>query len=168
MSKVEPFTHRGNLLYTFKEDTFDQNHDYLEKDIDGNIIGYYADYFKENNLPTIEEDDPEVLPQELEGNYAEITYAGSDPLIKINGSYKRISIAYYNSGELIKDQTPGDWSYLIDDTDASDLVKVLETDTPNTIKVKFLGDEGYTGKILTIKNTRDDIVAELQLQIIVL
>ena len=128
----------------------------------------WADYYKEYNLPVVDKDDPEILPQEIDGNYAEITYAGTEPLIKINGSYKRISIAYYNSNELLKDQTPGEWSYYIDDTEVSDLIKVLETDNPNTIKIKFLGDEEYVGKILTVKNIRDNIVANLELQIIVL
>ena len=165
VSKVEPFAHRGNILYTLKQDIFSSAHDYIEKDEDGNIIGYWADYWKEGNLPS---DTPTIPNPELNGDYAEIVYAGAEPHIKVNGLYKKITVAYYNSKELLKDQTPGDWSYFIDDTNASDLVKVLETENPNTIKIKFLGDESYIGNTLRIVNTRNSIVAELQLQIVAL
>lgn len=165
ISKVEPFAHRGNILYTMKQDVFNSHLDYIEKDEDGNIIGMWADMFKENNLPNAT---PTIPNPELNGNYAEITYAGSEPHIKVNGLYKKVTVAYYNSKELIKDQTPGNWSYFIGDTDATELVKVLDTDNPNTIKVKFLGDESYIGSTLRIINTRNDIVTELQLQIVAL
>lgn len=165
VSKVEPFANRGNILYTLKEDKFDQNHDVIERNDDGDIIGMWADLLVENNLPSNNPTD--INPQDY-GNYAEISYSGAEPHIKVNGSYKKVTITYYNSNELLNDQTPGDWSYLIDDTDASELVKILETENPNSIKVKFLGDEEYIGKVLTIKNTRDTIVATLQLQIVAL
>lgn len=165
VSKVEPFAHRGNILYTLKQDIYDAHHDYIERDEDGNIIGMWADYFKDNNLPS---DDPIVPDPELNDDYAEISYAGVEPHIKVNGSYKKITLTYFNSGEILKDQTPGDWSYWIDDTDATDLVKVLETESSNTIKIKFLGDEEYLGKTLIIKNKRNSIVAELQLYIVAL
>ena len=165
VSKVEPFAHRGNILFTLKQDVFDSHHDLIERDDDGNIIGMWADIFKEGNLPN---NNPIMPEPELNGNYAEISYAGAEPHIKVNGSYKKITLTYYNSKEVLKDQTPGEWSYFIDDTDASELIKVLETDSPNSLKVKFLGDESYVGKILVIKNTRDNIIAELQLQIVAL
>ena len=165
VSKVEPFAHRGNILFTLKQDVFDSHHDLIERDDDGNIIGMWADMFKEGNLPN---NNPIMPEPELNGNYAEISYAGAEPHIKVNGSYKKITLTYYNSKEVLKDQTPGEWSYFIDDTDASELIKVLETDNPNSLKVKFLGDESYVGKVLVIKNTRDNIIAELQLQIVAL
>lgn len=123
----------------------------------------WADYWKEPNLPS---DVPIAPVPTSTGNYAEITYAGSEPHIKVNGSYKKITLTYYDVDESDTDQTPGEWSYLMDDIDVSDLVKVLETESPNIIKVKFLGGEEFLGRVLTIKNIRDDIVAELQLQIV--
>lgn len=164
-SKVEPFAHRGNILYTLKQDVYDAHHDYVERDEDNNIVGMWADYFKETNLPA----DNLIMPEpELNGNYAEISYTGAEPHIKVNGSYKKLTLTYLNSGEILKDQTPGDWSYWIDDTEVTDLVKVLETENPNTIKIKFLGDEEYLDKFLTIKNVRNNIVAEIRLQIVAL
>ena len=165
VSKVEPFAHRGNILFTLKQDIYDSHHDFIEHDDDGNIIGMWADMYKENNLPT---NNPYMPEPELSGDYAEITYTGAEPHIKVNGSYKKVTLTYLNSNEVLKDQTPGEWSYFIDNTDASELVKILETDSPNSIKVKFLGDEEYIGKTLTIKNVRDNIIASLQLQIVAL
>ena len=165
VSKVEPFATRGNILYTFKEDVYDDHHDYIEYDDNGNLIGFWADYYNEYNLPS---DNPQIPDPSDYGNYAEITYAGAEPHIKVNGSYKKVTLTYYSTQSDTPDQTPGIWSYWIDDTDATELVKVLDTDNPNVLKIKFLGDETYIGKILTIKNTRDNIVAELQLQIVAL
>ena len=159
VTKVEPFAMRGNIMYTFKQDVYNEHYDYIERDVDGNVVGMWADYYNTSNLPSYEPEIPDP-------KHAEITYAGKDPYIKVGGSYKSVTITYYNVDELLNDQTPGDWSYWIDDTDVSDLLKVLETSSPNTIKIKFLGDEEYLGKVLIIKNKRNNITAELRLQIV--
>ena len=163
VTKVESLAHKGNILFTFAQDNFDEHHDYIERDDNGILLGMWADYWKEPNLPS----DTTITPTPTSsGNYAEITYAGSEPHIKVNGSYKKITLTYYDVDESDTDQTPGEWLYLMDGIDVSDLVKVLETDSPNSIKIKFLGGEEFLGRVLTIKNIRNDIVAELQLQIV--
>lgn len=159
VTKVESLAHKGNIMFTFAQDLFDQHHDYIERDEDDKLLGMWANYFNEDNLPS---DNPSSDSQDQD-NYAEITYAGTEPHIKVNGSYKKINITYYSTQSENPDQTPGDWSYWIDDTDVSDLIKVLETDSPNSIKIKFLGDEEFLGKTLLVRNTRDNIIAELQL-----
>lgn len=164
-SKVESLAHKGNIMFTFAQSVFDQHHDYIERDENGKLIGMWADYYKEDNLPVNNPNEPDPS---LSGNYATITYAGTEPHVKVNGGYKAVTITYYNVDESQIDQTPGDWSYWIGDTDATELVRVLETDSPNTIKIKFLGDENYLGEVLTVRNTRDTLVAELQLQIVAL
>lgn len=162
-TKVEGLAHKGNILFTFAQDQFDQHHDYVERGEDGLLIGMWANYYEDDNLPHDTTPTPEPEPFDT---YAEITYAGTEPHLKVGGSYKKITVTYYDPTEETVDQTPGDWSYWIGDADASDLVKVLETDSPNTIKVKFIGDEEYLGKVITIKNTRDAVVGTLQLQIV--
>lgn len=150
-------------MFTFAQAAFDQHNDYIERDDDGNVLGMWADYYNEDNLPS---DNSETSDSSINGAYAEITYAGSEPHVKVNGSYKKITITYYDTVEEIIDQTPGEWLYLMDDIDVSDLVKVLETDSPNVIKVKFIGGEEYLGSTITIKNVRQDVIAELQLQVV--
>ena len=163
ISKVEGANPLGIMHYTLAQEEWNFHTDVVEYDDDGNVTGMWCDLLKESNLPS---ENPIQVDPTISGNYAEITYAGKDPHIKVGGSYKTITITYYNSNEVLSNQTPGDWSYSIDDTDAADLVGILETDSPNTIKVKFLGDEHYLGKVLVIKNVRDNIVSELQLQIV--
>lgn len=162
VTKVEGLAHKGNILFTFAQDMFDQNHDYIERDETGILIGQWADYYLDSNLPS---DNPIPPDSHTSDSYAIISYSGTEPHIKVSGSYKKITINYYYLDELVEDQTPGTWEYLIDDVDVSDLIKQLDTDIPNSIKIKFLGDEEYLGKILTVRNTKDSIVAELQLLI---
>lgn len=163
ISKVEGINPLGVIHYTLAQNAWNQNTDVVEYDDDGNVTGMWCDLLKESNLPSVEQ----IMPEpELHGNYAELTYAGAKPHIKVGGSYKKIILTYYNSNEVLKDQAPGEWSYTIDGTDATELIQILETDSPNIIKIKFLGDEEYVGKTLNIKNTKDDIIAELQLQIV--
>lgn len=163
ITKVEGINPFGLMNITLYQDEYNQYTDVIEKDENGNWIAAWADLLKESNLPS--DTTPTPPPQEY-GDYAEITYSGTKPHFKVNGSYKTITLTYYSTQTDTVDQTPGEWSYLIDDTDVSDLVKVLETDSPNTIKVKFIGDEEYLGKVLTIKNTRDNIIAEKQFEIV--
>lgn len=164
VTKVEGLAHKGNIMFTFAQDLFDEHHDFIERDEDGKLIGMWANYWKDINLPS--DVPPQPDPHDVGNVYAEITYAGSEPHIKVNGSYKKITITYYDPTKETTDQTPGDWSYWIDDTDVTELIKVLETESPNSIKIKFLGDEEYLGKVLVIKNTRDEVVGTLQLQIV--
>lgn len=135
--------------------------DVIETDKDGNWIAAWADLNKEGNIQQDEPIDPAIAE-----DYAIITYSGVKPQLKVNGSYKTITIKYYNSDELITNQTPGEWSYWIDDVNVNDLIQTLTTDDENKIKIKFLGDEDYLGKILIIRNTRDSIIAELKFEIV--
>ncbi len=159
ISKVEGVNPLGVIHYTLAQDVWNPHTDYIEYDEDGNWLGGYADYYNEDNLPI----DKSSSDSQNQDAYAEITYAGTEPHIKVNGSYKKITITYYSTQSEDPDQTPGEWSYFIDDTDVSDLIKVLETDSLNSIKIKFLGDEEYLGRTLLVKNIRDNITAELQL-----
>lgn len=151
------------MHYTLAQEEWNFHTDVVEYDDDGNITGMWCDLLKESNLPS---EDTTTPSSEEYGTYATISFAGAEPHVKVNGGYKAVTITYYNSNELLNDQTPGEWSYWIDDTDASELIKVLSQESPNTIKIKFIGDEEYLGKVLTVKNTRDNIVAELQLEIV--
>lgn len=160
MSKVEGTNPLGIMHYTFTQEAWNSHTDVIEYDDEGNVSGIWCDLLKDTNLPS---DKPNQPDASLSSDYAEITYAGAEPHIKVNGSYKKITIIYYSTQSENPDQTPGVWSYFIDDTDVSDLIKELETDSPNSIKIKFLGDEEYLGRTLVVKNIRDNITAELQL-----
>ena len=151
----------GVLRFTCAQDLYNPHTDVIEYDDDGNWIGAWADLNKKGNVQQNETVDPAIV-----NDYAVITYSGTKPQLKVNGSYKTLTITYYNSGELITNQAPGEWSFWIDDVDVSDLIQILSTDEENKIKVKFLGNEEYLDKILIIRNTRDSIVAELKFEIV--
>lgn len=161
ISKVEGVNPLGIMMFTCVQDRFNPHTDWIEKDDKGNWVAAWADYFKSGNV----EQGPEPDPSQ-DKDYAIITYSGTVAQIKVGGSYKSITITYYNSNEIIENQQPGDWSFWIDNINVNELIQIKSTDSDNTIKIKFTGDEDYLGKLLVVKNIRDEVVAELNLEIV--
>ena len=164
LTKVEDVSPKGIRRLTFAQDIWDQHKDYIEKDMDGNIIGMYADYYLSNILPN---DYSQDIPQS--SITATITCSGK-PQFKIGGSAKTFTVTYYdNENQEITGHSPGSWALLIDGISISNnLVELTLSDDGSKLKVKFLGDDSYIGKILTITNTSDDATAEIQMEIIAL
>lgn len=152
ITKVNRLDANGITKITLGQDRFDQHKDYIELDDNGNIIGMWADYFEEGQLePTEPEDEPTNL-------HSEITYSGTKPEIKVNGSHKKFTVNFYD-GETPMPLLTGTWSYSIRDgeiitpiSDPSTLLDVVGL-SENQIKLKFIGDGSYIGKILIVKNT---------------
>jgi len=48
------------------------------------------------------------------------------------------------------------------------LIEFIETEDNSKLKFKFVGDDSYISKILTIKNISDVATAELQIELIAL
>jgi len=139
-------------MITFAQDIFDQHKDYIELDESGNVIGMWADYYAN---PVVPEEESEVTPT------YNISYSGTKPELKVRGGYKKFSAS--NKGL-------GAWTFTIDGNDASDLVNVIMLDNPADIKVKFIGDEEYLGKVMTMTFTTDVtlLVSELDVSIVAL
>lgn len=163
ISKVNRISPNGVCRITLAQDIFDQHNDYIEKDEDGNIIGMWANYYKSNIQPIpIEEDNP--TPSVT----AKISCSGK-PQFKIGGSSKTFTISYYDGNQEVQDHQIGTWSFSIDgESVPNELLTIVNTDEANKIKVKFLGDDAYIGKILTITNTHEDATASMQVEIIAL
>ena len=94
-------------------------------------------------------------------------YASSDS-IKVGGSYKTLTVKYYNSegteitSDVIVNKTREDyawsaWCNGVDLTDNTSLIKWLNGSEVNQNKIKFLDDRSYIGKTLTIKCVTDGI-----------
>lgn len=155
VSKINRVDTRGILNLTFKQDKFNQLTDVIEyenPDDPTSIVGMWADL---KNVP-----DPQDTPSVPVEYRTEITYSGIDPSIKIGGSYKKLTVKFYDSDEEIAYQE-GEWAFMVDDTDVSDLitVKTHEDDSnleENQIKISFKGDSSYIGKVLTITYTTLD------------
>jgi len=151
ITKVNRLDANGLTKITLAQDRFDPHKDYIELDSSGNVIGMWADYFTEGQLEPTE---PEEQPT---GVHSTITYSGKTPDIKVNGSYKKLTVTFYDEETEI---TPlvNSWSYAIKDgdiitpiVDTTDILDIVVDGTQ--IKVKFIGEDSYLGKILVVTNT---------------
>lgn len=155
LSKVETAAPRGVTRLTFAQDRWNEHTDAFHYDDgefspiyypDRNVIGMYADYY-ESGITPVEPVTPDNLPK----IYGEITYSAL-PQVKIGGSYKKFTITFYDDGTEIP-LPSGHWEFEIDGTDATDLLSTIEDG--NTIKVKFNGDDSWTGAILKLTYITD-------------
>lgn len=166
VSKVNRISPNGICRITLAQDIFDQHKDYIERDESGNIIGKWADYFSSNVEPTPITPD-EDQPISSSTVVSTITCSGK-PQFKIGGSAKTFTVTYYNEdNEVIEDYPVGDWTFSVDGVLVDEELLTL-TPEGNKVKVKFLGDDSYIGKILTVTNTSEDAVVSLQIEIIAL
>lgn len=142
------------------QDVFDQHNDYIEIDANGNVIGMWANYFNSTIEPTSVPED--VPPSTI---WSKITCTGK-PQFKIGGSAKTFTVTYYdNENQEMTDHSVGSWALSIDGNNIPDTLFNLTQDG-NKAKVKFLGDDSYIGKILTITNSSGNVVSSLDVEII--
>ena len=159
ISKINRVSPDGIVRVTLAQDTFDQHNDYIERDEDGNVIGMWANYFNSSVEPTPIPDDTQPS-----GNYSRITCSGK-PIFKIGGSAKTFTVTFYNhENQEITDHDVGSWAWYIDDSPLPNTL-VDYIINGNSIKIKFLGDDTYIGKVLTIINTSDILTSSIDVEI---
>ena len=168
ISKVENSQPLGIQRLTLYQTFFEQNHDYIEKDSDGYIIGMWADYFSDGVTPT----DPST-PTLLPSVYSKIS-ASTDSL-KVGGSYKTLTLNIFKASDddITKEYSDATftWFCSIGDEDWTDKV-TWRPAAYNQMKVKFPDDRSQLTKLITFKCTviKGDISFDsepLQLQLIV-
>lgn len=168
ISKVENSQSLGIQRLTLYQTFFEQNHDYIEKDSDGYIIGMWADYFSDGVTPT----DPSA-PALLPSVYSKIS-ASTDSL-KVGGSYKTLTLNIFKDSDddITKEYSDATftWSCSIGNEDWTDKV-TWRPAAYNQMKVKFPDDRSQLTKLITFKCTviKGDISFDsepLQLQLIV-
>ena len=151
-SKVEDMNVKGIARYTWKQDKFDEHNDFIERDSDGKLIGIWCDYYKSSIEPT----EPDIPHSDV---YSEITFSGSVPNMRINGSTKKLTVRFYNAdGEV--DFQNGEWKFSVDGNDVADLLEITTsaddtTISANQIRIKFIGDDSYIGKNLVVSYESD-------------
>ena len=102
-------------------------------------------------------------------------YASSNTL-KLGGSYKSLTVKYYNSegteitSDVIVNKTREDyawsaWCNGVDLTNNTSLIKWLNGSEVNQEKIKFLDDRSYIGKTLIVKCVTDGITISVDLEI---
>ncbi len=168
ISKVENSQPLGIQRLTLYQTFFEQNHDYIEKDSDGYIIGMWADYFSDGVTPT----DPST-PTLLPSIYSKIS--ASTDSIKVGGSYKTLTLNIFKGSDddITKEYSDATftWSCSIDDEDWTDKV-TWRPAAYNRMKVKFPDDRSQLTKLITFNCTviKGDVSFDselLQLQLIV-
>ena len=96
--------------------------------------------------------------------------------IRVGGSYKSLTVKYYNSegteitSDVIANKTREDyvwsaWCNGVDLTNNTSLIKWLNGSEVNQEKIKFLDDRSYIGKTLTVKCVTDGITISVDLNI---
>lgn len=163
ISKVNRISPNGISRVTLVQETFDQHKDYIERDENGKVIGMWADYY-DSYVEPISNDTDDISYSSI---ISDITCSGKCQ-IKIGGSAKTFTVNYYDiNGEPLSDYTPGEWSFMIDGLYIPNtLVTLTPSDNNRNIKLKFLGDDSYIGKVLHITNTSGQITASLDVEII--
>lgn len=149
ITKINRLAPNGLAMVTLAQDLFDEHKDYIELNDSGNVIGMWADYYSEPLIPSDYNPTPDV-PSE---DYGIITCAGNQE-IKVGGTYKKLSINFYDSDGNLIELKSGQWSFIVDEIDiTSEMIFGITTEL-NQIKVKIDSSYGeYIGKILTIKYT---------------
>lgn len=160
ISKVESLNPNGVITYTIKQDLYDETHDYIEKDTDGNVIGMWADFYQKAPVTDIEKED-DTKSKRIKGK---ITYSGKYPQLKVNGGYKKFIVTFYRENEEIE-LPSGEWSYSINGKDCGDVIESVITDNVN--KLKFTGNDEYIGSLVTVKYTTEaGIEASLDVEVV--
>ena len=176
LTKQEDISPKGVRKLTFAQDKFDQHNDYIEKDEDGNIIGMYADYYKNydkvhdyNNLVVDnnqfdEFDDFDDFDTPNVQHITSVIKCSGKKQIKVGGSYKTIAVTFYNNDEEIE-PLENLFSFSIEGNNADELFDVTYIST-NSIKIKFLGSDEYLGKVVTVTNISNNVTSTLDIEII--
>ena len=156
ITKPNRIANKGICGLTFAQDVFDSHKDYVEKDADGNVIGMWADYFVDGLAPEEQTDYSDIT--------CEVSVVGNKR-IKIGGGYKRLSVNFFKNGEPTEFKE-GNWNYFVDGTDVSLLIEEI-TDglARNERSIRFIGDDDYIGKTLTVVYTAGTVSDDVELSI---
>lgn len=168
-TKVEQVANEGIARYTFAQDIWDPEHDFIERDEYGKLIGAWCNYYS-TKVEKKDEPDP-LIP--MSTVHAEITYSGKKPQLKVGGSYKKFTVTFYSDDKVI-DHKNGLWTYRIDGEDVSGQLDIVPYGSDpklevNQVKLKIPKDDSYIGKILTISYlSEENVNTSIDVEIIAL
>lgn len=166
ISKINRVNNLGVIGITFYQTEFNSSTDYIERDVNDNVIGMWAGYFNSSITPS-EEDTEEKL-----NIYAEIT-CSNNAEVKIGGSGKKFTVKFYDNGTEI-DAEDGIWSiesdYTYNGHTIDEYVTFNTTTESNAIKVKIAENSTsmmWINKSAVLKFTSvNNIVATIEFAIV--
>ena len=148
VTKIENTKPVGIQKLTIYQDFWDEHRDYIERDENGKIIGMYADYY-----------DSAVIPVEpsTSGEIAGVnkTIVASSTNMKIGGSYRLFTVKILDDSknDITEKYENGDFDWVCSVNNKDLTEKVLWSKSGckyNQIKMKFLNDRSYLGKMLSL------------------
>lgn len=165
VSKVEKVNVQGRTKLTLYQTEFNPHSDFIEKDVDDNIVAMWADYYS-TTIEPVEMETPSINIEETPIVTTALSLKASTNTIKVGGSYKLITASFedvedYNGKQFV-------WSAYIggEELDNS-LITWLEQPDKNKIKLKFANDRKYLGKILEVKCDSDGTSSSIQFELVV-
>ena len=168
-TKVEQIGPKGIDRLTFAQDVWDGQHDYVERDEYGKLIGIWCNYY--STILDKQEVPDKTVP--VSTTYAEITYSGAKPQLKVGGSYKKFTVTFYDGDGVIPHKN-GLWLFKIDGEDVSNKIDIVvpandDKLDENQIKLKIPKDDSYIGKILNLSYlTSENVNSSIDVEIIAL
>ena len=167
VSKVNRISARGVVNLTFAQDAFDASTDYIERGENGEVLYFWADYYKSGNIsPTEEEATPLIR--------GEIT-TKAKPQIRLGGGFKLLEIHFYDGDTEIEFE-PGEWKFFVGEEEISDKLSILtaaDSDKVelNQIKIKLPNEnnanESLLGKIIKCQfSSLTGVVTEYEISIV--
>ena len=154
VSKIENTKPIGIIKITLDQDVFNPTVDFVNRKTKEMYADYYSSTFEPN--------------EEIETKYSYVcNIETASNLIKIGGSYKTLSANIFDAGNDITNTiNEFKWDFSIDgEALDSNLIKILDHEKKNKIKIKFLGTRQYLGKVILARCTVSDTIGEIQLQI---
>ena len=161
ITKVENSLPIGLQILTIYQDRFNEHTDYVNLET-GEM---YADYF-DSEIAPIDPDIPAPLPSSITAKIS-----ASTSIIKIGGSYKSLTVNFYNDSneDVTTEYVDAEftWTCSIDDEDWTDKVVWRNGLEFNQMKVKFPNDSSVIGKIVSIKCTitKDNLPIESEISL---
>lgn len=151
-TKVDQTSPMGINKITFIQDSWNYERDAVNPVLEGEpLYGIWCDYYTEYGLPSVIEQN---IPQTM--IYGEITITGTQE-IKVGGSYKKLSVSYFNGSTPIE-LPEGEW-VVFDNSDAditASLIFSTASIDSNQIKFKINGLDYLIGKCITVMYRPND------------
>lgn len=173
ISKVNRSNSKGIAVFTVAQDLENQHTTKAEYDEYGNVTKWWADWdatvippmeaiHNDDFSPTPPDDEPVPLPE-----FSSYITCSGKPQIRIGGSAKTFTVTYKDADGNPIENTPDSWTFYIEGNSILSELLTLTTQD-NKVKVKFLGDDSYIGKIFTVKCSTGDVTASLDVEILAL
>lgn len=173
ISKVNRSNSKGIAVFTVAQDLENQHTTKAEYDEYGNVTKWWADWdatvippeeavHNDDFSPIPPDDDPVPLPE-----FSSYITCSGKPQIRIGGSAKTFTVTYKDADGNQIENTPDSWTFYIEGNSIPSELLTLTTQD-NKVKVKFLGDDSYIGKIFTVKCSTGDVTASLDVEILAL